>query len=901
MTGWQGNAYSYLLFLVTFVAALCVFYAWRRRTTPGSTALVVFMAAVGIWTFGYALELGSTVIETKVLWAKVQYFGIAAVPVAWLSFALFYSSMERWLTRRNLALLVAIPIVALVLVWTNELHGLIWSSLTLDKGWQFLVVEYGPGFWVFWIYSYILLLAGTGLVLSALSRPVRLYRRQSLVTLFAIAAPWIGNMVYVLDLGPWPDLDLTPFAFLLSGVAFLVLLFRYRFLDITPLARDVIIENMRDGVVTIDDRDYVMDLNLAARRILGVSDEIVGKKLTGVLADHISSPKDPGHDEYFGEIELGPRSRFYELRVSPLNTTRGDYKGRLLTLSDVTERRRAEKKVQELNEDLEHRVRERSKQLEAAVTELQDSEGKALRNEKRFRSLVQNASDIVTVLSAEGVITYESPSVERLLGYRPEELVGKKVFEYLHPDDSERVIGFFAERLESNELNPEPIEFRFRHAGGAWTSLEAMGVNMVDDPDVEGILVNSRDVTKRWQMEASLRESLDMLRAVYKTGQILNSTLDNEEIETRVLQIMQRVSNLTSAVIARKDETGELRISRSVDLEGLWSKARFSEEAATARWAAFESQESRSFQLRQPDSEKILDGLCLPLRTRGQTTGVLEFYGTEDLSRPETLGILSSLAVQIAGALENARLYKELAERERRLQDLVGKLISAQEEERRRVAYDVHDGMTQVAIAAYQHLQAFTASHPPGTIVEEGALNRTLELVHKTVAEARRVIADLRPTVLDDFGLAIALRSKIEELRDEGWEIEYDENLGDERLPAEAETALYRVAQEALANVGKHAQTTRATVVLEKQGDHIRLGVQDQGRGFDPEAGIEDAGPGERVGFSSMKERMYLLGGNLEVESRPDLGTSVIAEVRMKGLPYSLENSTTHVSADRKG
>jgi len=269
---------------------------------------------------------------------------------------------------------------------------------------------------------------------------------------------------------------------------------------------------------------------------------------------------------------------------------------------------------------------------------------------------------------------------------------------------------------------------------------------------------------------------------------------------------------------------------------------------------------------------------------RDRIVGVLEAYGPRTLLDQNNLEILGSLSIQAASALENARLYGELAEREKQLKDLVGRLITAQEEERRHVAYEVHDGLTQIAVAAYQHLQAFAARSPSET--ENEMLKRSIELIRQTVEEARRVIADLRPTALDDFGLATAIRLQVEALRDEGWRIEYQSGIGDERLPMEMETALYRVAQEALTNVRKHAQTTLVHIELRRMDDEIRLRIQDQGKGFDPSASPH-GGPGERVGLSSMRERVELMDGVLEIDSREGAGSCVTARVP---LPEEIKN-----------
>jgi hypothetical protein len=145
--------------------------------------------------------------------AKVEYLGIATVPISWLAFALQYTDREGQLTPRNLALLSALPLVTLLLAWTNEAHGLIWSSTRLSEGGPFpaLEVDHGAWFWVHWSYSYLLLLVGTILLVSMLTRSPNLFRKQNLALLVAVSVPWVGNGVYVLGLSLVPNLDLTPF------------------------------------------------------------------------------------------------------------------------------------------------------------------------------------------------------------------------------------------------------------------------------------------------------------------------------------------------------------------------------------------------------------------------------------------------------------------------------------------------------------------------------------------------------------------------------------------------------------------------------------------------------------------------------------------------------------------
>jgi signal transduction histidine kinase len=240
--------------------------------------------------------------------------------------------------------------------------------------------------------------------------------------------------------------------------------------------------------------------------------------------------------------------------------------------------------------------------------------------------------------------------------------------------------------------------------------------------------------------------------------------------------------------------------------------------------------------------------------------------------------LVTSLTSQAASALENAWLYKELGDRERAPQNLVKTLLGAQEVERRRVAYEVHDGLAQVAVAAHQNLQAFARRYAPETEQGRRELDRILGQVRTAVSEARRVIANLRPTALDDLGLAAAISLEVERLNEEGYQVDCEEHLGDERLPREMEIALFRVAQEALTNVRKHAGTKWLKIELRRRDAEVSLEVRDFGRGFDP-AALQTLGgrPGERVGFAGMRERVGMLGGELEIQSRPEAGTLVAA------------------------
>lgn len=396
---------------------------------------------------------------------------------------------------------------------------------------------------------------------------------------------------------------------------------------------------------------------------------------------------------------------------------------------------------------------------------------------------------------------------------------------------------------------------------------------------LDGYFVAEED--ERAQTEERLKSSLAALVAVHEAGRTLSSTLDLEEIGTRLINLVQRVSTLSAAVINLRDEEHKSWCALRVHgPEDLWRLASATPEARAARHRTLETRERQPFRLEQPIGNGTpIVGLCLPLVVGDRSIGVLEIYRPTALTEETEVETLESITRQAASALENARLHREVAEREGRLQDLAGRLLEAREEERRRLACDIHDGLVQVAVAAHQNLQTYVEAHLPGSPPSRDGLDRALQLAAQTVDEARRVIASLRPAALEDSGLGIMLRSRVDSLRMEGWEIAYTEALGEERLPLEVEVTLYWIAREALLNVRKHARTTRVNITLRRMGKGVRLEVRDRGRGFDGSALQRNRMPGEQAGLFGMRERVALLGGEFRIHSRPGAGTSVVAEL----------------------
>lgn len=517
------------------------------------------------------------------------------------------------------------------------------------------------------------------------------------------------------------------------------------------------------------------------------------------------------------------------------------------------------------------------------ATERTEVEQRLRDSEELYRTVVEQSAENILIVDAGARRVLEAnAALHRSLGYASEELKQMTLYDIVVHDRED------LDRNLRRALAQKRYTLgtrKYRRKDGSLMDVE-VNASAVRYGGKLAMCIVAHDITERNRAEKELHRNLSVLLALREAGQVLGSTLRSEEIVTRLLEIMRGVAGLTAAVISRPDEQRNLRIWRSTGMEELWPRVRFAPEAENARRAVLKYQ-SR-YLLRLPgakySSDDTLVALYMPLKIKNRVVGVLETYGSESLAEDDTVDVLSSLSSQAASALENAQLYEALGERERALQDLVGKLLGTQEEERRRVAYEVHDGLAQVAAAAHQHLQAFARRHPPQAERGRKDLQRILKLVRNTVSDARRIIANLRPTALDDLGLAATILLEVERLREEGYHVEYEENLGDGRLPEAVEIAFYRIVQEALTNIRKHSRARHVGIELRNEGDKVRLVISDDGRGFDLNAPPLERGPGERVGLVGMRERMTTLGGVLEVESRPGAGSSVTASAPLTNL-----------------
>jgi signal transduction histidine kinase len=289
--------------------------------------------------------------------------------------------------------------------------------------------------------------------------------------------------------------------------------------------------------------------------------------------------------------------------------------------------------------------------------------------------------------------------------------------------------------------------------------------------------------------------------------------------------------------------------------------------------------------------------ISLPLVVRGRVIGSIVLCRTQEKkekspSRDE-FRLMVGIAQQLGLSIENARLYQEAQEREKLLGELLHQAVGAQEAERQRIARELHDATGQSLTAIALGLRGAETILNSDPVIATAQIKELRSFTTDALDELRQIIADLRPSQLDDLGLVAALQWYIREFEKRH---AIQTNLVTEgsrmRLPPEYETVLFRIAQEALANVAKHANASHAIVKLEIQSSQIDMGIQDDGSGFDPNKALHTDSSPSGWGLLGIQERASLLGGRYEIESGPGKGTCIHVQVPILGETDDVQDTT---------
>ena len=516
MQTFQYTPYAYPLAIAALLSALLTFYLWERRHTTGAKPAAVLMLALFVWSTGYCLEFLGADLPTKLFWAKIQYFGIVTVPAALLLFALVFSGRRSWVTPLRLAGLTVIPAVTLLMAVSNDLHRLVWSDWYLEtvEGTSVLHIEHGMAFWVYVVYAYIMLVASTVFIFQALKDRPKVYRGQLVFISIGIAAPWLGNLLSISGIYPHP-IDLTPFAFIITGLVIAWGMYKYNLLDIAPIGFETVIESMNDAVFILNKRNDIVDVNPAGQNLLELSaSEIIGRDARTVFKEQ-SDLMDMYENSMNirEEIAVGSDSQkqFYELSISPLTDRQDKILGRAVILHDISDRKQVENTMAAARDQALESSRIKSQFLARVGHELRTPLG-----------VIRGYADLLT-----------EPAYGEL-----SELQAKAVDEII--DSTQRVSDMVGELLDESRL-----------AAGA--------VELENKPYTPAIIL--KDVQKKLSVLAQQK------------GLTLSSDLDPElpnQLHGDPTRINQMITNLASNSIKFTKE-GEVGIRFYVHGENTWA------------------------------------------------------------------------------------------------------------------------------------------------------------------------------------------------------------------------------------------------------------------------------------------------------------------------------------------
>jgi diguanylate cyclase (GGDEF)-like protein len=353
---------SAAIFIAFFVNVFVTYSSWQRRKTKGGVYFAFAMIAITFWTLSAALDYAAVPIPLKVFFAKLECLGYMCAVALFAAFTLSYAGYEDSLKKTWVSiLLIGIPVTNILLAWTNELHGWVWTGFRVNESADnVLIFEHGPAFTWVALSGYVLLLIIFISLLRASLKGTDLARKQARLLLFALLALVASNLIYLFDLLNIPGVDWSSITFSITGALFLFALYGSRFMDVVPVARNTMIERMVDGVLVLDAQGHLVDFNPAAQAIFGIRQDDLWMPFQSALArwpEIVAFLENPARPEAT-EITIGNPAKIFDLRLTSLKDNRNQVYGLLVAMREITLRRQAEDALQKANVQLKKQLNE---------------------------------------------------------------------------------------------------------------------------------------------------------------------------------------------------------------------------------------------------------------------------------------------------------------------------------------------------------------------------------------------------------------------------------------------------------------------------------------------------------------------------------------------------------------
>lgn len=497
-------------------------------------------------------------------------------------------------------------------------------------------------------------------------------------------------------------------------------------------------------------------------------------------------------------------------------------------------------------------------------------------SEQRYRSLFEHASDAIFIGGRDGRLVEANRRACELTGYTPMQLRGMRMSDLFTEADQQRMARVWTDIRDGEVANADA---ELRRADGSGLLAE-VHVRHIDSDTVQAIV---RDVTDRRHMEEALHRYAERLVSLHRLDQEILSVQSPKEVAGVAIESIRQLvaadrigvlvfdaaSGRADLLAAYPDRENEKLLSVNLHRSTVISDALRRREINVVRDVHMLTGEPAVSDLRQAGIRSLL---TVPLVSQKQVIGMLYLAAREaDAFSVEHIDVARETAVVLSLAVQSAHLFEEVLAARQRMEHLSRQLVRIQEEERRHLALELHDEIGQVLTALHLSLDMEEPGLPEAT---RRRFDKSRRIVEVLTGKVRNLSLDLRPTLLDDLGLLPALLWYVQRYMEQtGVQVVFRHaGLGSRRFPVEVETAAYRIVQEALTNVARHAGVGAASVQAWVQDDQLHLEIEDNGKGFS----LNDQQVASS-GLSGMRERARLAGGDLSITTAPGTGARVEA------------------------
>lgn len=494
-----------LLFIATFINFIATYISWQRRRSKGGNYFALGMSGITFWTLAAALDYAAVSIPLKVFFATLEAWGYLFAFPFFTLFAISFAGHGGWLKKGWLKFLfIFIPFTNILLVTTNSLHGWIWQGFTQSTG-NVVIFEHGPGFpWIL-ITTNLMTLTIIVNLWDASRKGSEISRRQGRLLLYAILFPLAANLLYHFGIGGVKGVDWTSITFSITGLLFLRALYGSRLLDLVPIAREKLVDSLRDGMIVLDMQNRIVDVNIAGAKVIGISPEmLIGKDLTEVVPLAQSLFEQAPDHEINAELELGSKDkRYFDVLISPLRETHQMVAGRLIVFRDITHRKENELRLLQLTQG------------------------------------VEQSPTSVLITDLRGNIEYVNPRFTGLTGYTLPEVIGKKTSIVKSGQTPDEVYRDMWRTIKSGQTWQG--EFLNKKKGGElyWEHAVIAPV-LGQEGQILNFIAIKENITERKLAEDALRNANQQLERQLREIEALQASLREQAIRDPLTNLFNR-------------------------------------------------------------------------------------------------------------------------------------------------------------------------------------------------------------------------------------------------------------------------------------------------------------------------------------------------------------------------